>query len=57
MLLTNSLMADRLGRVYADGVVPDEHVDIAWEVFVEAVGDPVVRRAAAWLESELGVNG
>lgn len=53
LLLTDSLMADRLGRVYEDGVVPDERVDIAWEVVGE-VEDPVVRRAEAWLENELG---
>ena len=28
LILTNSLMADRLGRVYEGGVVPDEHMAI-----------------------------
>ncbi len=56
LLLTDSLMADRLGRVYEDGVMPDERVDIAWEVVGE-VCDPVVGRAVVWLESELGENG
>lgn len=53
LLLTDSLMTDRLGRVYEGGVVPDGHVAIAWET-VSKADDPVVRRAAAWLERALG---
>jgi carboxyl-terminal processing protease len=53
LLLTDSLMADRLGRVFETGVVPDEHVAIAWETVGKA-DDPFVRRAAAWLERALG---
>lgn len=50
LLLTSSVMADRLGRAYLEGVTPEHRVEIDWRT-LGTPDDPVMARAVSWLNA------
>jgi carboxyl-terminal processing protease len=54
--LAVSVMTDRAGTPYPNGVVPDDYVATDWENF-GTDSDPVLQAAVEWLEVQASCNG